>query len=159
MAVQEILLKYDMVCVFHSIKHVYGEALFEKFVSYIKKIYNLDPSYDYNDIIDVMYEDEIIFNINVFFDNEDERHILEIGIKDQGLEKLISYLKENFPLTKNYQLENYQNPKTNQEHITAKIKKEQNLAPSSIGQDARFSFLKDGFDSRRRYYLTKGQNC
>ena len=118
MKVKDTLLKYSMIYIFHSIKHVYGEALFEKFVSYIKKMYNLDPSY--GDITEVMFYEEIILNISVFFDSEDERHISEIGIKDKGLKNLISYLKENFPLPENYkvyQLENYENPKTKQEHI------------------------------------------
>lgn len=97
--IKKVLSKYDMVYLFHSIKHVYGEALFEKFVSYIKEMYSLDPSYDYGDIIDVMYEDEIILNITMFFDSEDERHILEIGgIKDKYLDNLISYLEKEFPL-------------------------------------------------------------
>lgn len=94
MLVKDILLKYNMVYIFYSIKHVYGEALFKKFVSYIKEMYSLDPFYDYSDIIDVMYEDEIILNISVFFDSENKKHISEIGIKDTGLKKLISYLKK-----------------------------------------------------------------
>lgn len=90
--IKETLLNYDMEYIFCAISDVYGDELLDKFVSYIKKMYDLDPSYNWMDIIDVMYEDEIILNISVFFDSEDERHISEIGIKDQDLDKLISYL-------------------------------------------------------------------
>ena len=97
MDIKEILLKYEMYYIFCAICDVYGNESFNKFVSYVKKMYDLDPSYTWGDIIEVMEEDEIILNISVFFDSEDERHISEIGIKDQDLSKLILCLKRNVP--------------------------------------------------------------
>lgn len=100
--IKETLLKYDlpMEYVFCGISDVYGDKLLDKFVSYVKEMYGLDPSYNWINIIDVMCEDEILLNISVFFDSENERHISEIGVKDQGLEKLISYL-ESFYIKSN----------------------------------------------------------
>ena len=95
--IKETLLKYEMYYIFCSISDVYGNESLNKFVSYVKKMYDLDPSYTWVDIIEVMEEDEIILNISVFFDSEDERHISEIGIKDQGLDNLILCLKRNVP--------------------------------------------------------------
>lgn len=95
--IKETLLKYEMYYIFCAICDVYGNESLNKFVSYLKKMYDLDPSYTWGDIIEVMEEDEIILNINVFFDSEDERHISEIGIKDQGLANLILCLKRNVP--------------------------------------------------------------
>lgn len=91
--IKEILLKYDMKYTFAGISDVYGDILLDKFVSYVKEMYGLDPSYNYIEVINTMSEDALIMDINVFFDSEDERHISEIGVKDQGLEKLISYLE------------------------------------------------------------------
>lgn len=91
--IKETLLKYDMEYIFAGISDVYGDILLDKFVSYVKEMYGLDPSYNFIEVIDTMSEDEIILNINVFFDSEDERHISEIGVKDKCLEKLISYLE------------------------------------------------------------------
>lgn len=95
--IKETLLKYEMYYIFCAISDVYGNESLNKFVSYVKKMYNLDPSYTWADIIEVMYEEEIILNISVFFDSEDERHISEIGIKDQDLDKLIMWLKWHVP--------------------------------------------------------------
>ena len=97
MDIKEILLKYEMYYIFCALCDVYGNESFNKFVSYVKKMYDLDPSYTWGDIIEVMEEDEIILNISVFFDSEDERHISEIGIKDQGLDNLILCLRRNVP--------------------------------------------------------------
>lgn len=91
------LLKYEMYYIFCAISDVYGNELLNKFVSYVKKMYGLDSSYNWADIIEVMEEDELIMNISIFFDSEDERHISEIGIKDHGLDKLIMCLKRNVP--------------------------------------------------------------
>lgn len=120
MLVKAILLKYNMFQIFHGIENVYGEVLFEKFISYIKKMYDLDLSYNLEDVIEIMGEDELILNIEVFFDSEDERHISEIGMKDTDLKKLILYLIEKFSLQEDYEiypLENYENPKTTQKNI------------------------------------------
>lgn len=95
--IKETLLKYEIYYIFCAICDVYGNESLNKFVSYVKKMYNLDPSYTWGDIIEVMEDDEIILNISVFFDSEDERHISEIGIKDQGLDNLILCLRRNVP--------------------------------------------------------------
>ena len=95
--IKETLLKYEMYYIFCAISDVYGNESFNKFVSYVKKMYDLDSSYTWGDIIEVMDEDEIILNISVFFDSEDKRNISEIGIKYPYLEKLIMYLKRNVP--------------------------------------------------------------
>lgn len=95
--IKETLLKYEIHYIFCAICDVYSNESLNKFVSYLKKMYDLDPSYTWGDIIEVMEEDEIILNISVFFDSEDERHISEIGIKDQDLNKLILCLKRNVP--------------------------------------------------------------
>ena len=99
--IKETLLKYEMYYIFCAISDVYGNESLNKFVSYVKKMYGLDSSYNSADIIEVMEEDELIMNINIFFDSEDERHISEIGIKDPYLEKLIMCLKRNVPYTYN----------------------------------------------------------
>ena len=101
MSIKETLLKYEMYYIFCAISDVYGDESLNKFVSYIKKMYGLDSSYNSADIIEVMEEDELIMNISIFFDSEDERHISEIGIKDQDLDKLIMCLKRNVPYTYN----------------------------------------------------------
>ena len=101
MTIKETLLKYEMYYIFCAISDVYGDESLNKFVSYIKKMYGLDSSYNSADIIEVMEEDELIMNISIFFDSEDERHISEIGIKDQDLDKLIMCLKRNVPYTYN----------------------------------------------------------
>ena len=101
MFIKETLLKYEMYYIFCAISDVYGDESLNKFVSYIKKMYGLDSSYNSADIIEVMEEDELIMNISIFFDSEDERHISEIGIKDQDLDKLIMCLKRNVPYTYN----------------------------------------------------------
>lgn len=93
--IKETLLKYEMYYIFCAICDVYGNELFNKFVSYVKEMYSLDPSYNFADIIEVMEEDELILNISVFFDSEDERHISEIGIKDKDLGNLILCLRRN----------------------------------------------------------------
>lgn len=95
--IKETLLKYEIYYIFLAICDVYGQESFDKFISYVKKMYGLDPSYTWGDIIEVMEDEEIILNINVFFDSEDERHISEIGIKDPGLENLILCLRRNVP--------------------------------------------------------------
>lgn len=95
--IKEALLKYEMYYIFCAIVDVYGNESFNKFISYVKKMYGLDPSYTWVDIIEVMADEEIILNISVFFDSEDERHISEIGIKDLGLDNLILCLKRNVP--------------------------------------------------------------
>ena len=95
--IKETLSKYEIYYIFCAICDVYGNESLNKFVSYVKKMYDLDPSYTWGDIIEVMEEDEIILNISVFFDSEDERHISEIGIKDQGLDNLILCLRRNVP--------------------------------------------------------------
>lgn len=89
------LLKHEIYYIFCAIYDVYGNELLNKFVSYVKKMYGLDSSYNWVDIIEVMEEDELIMNISIFFDSEDERHISEIGIKDHGLDKLIMHLKNH----------------------------------------------------------------
>ena len=99
--IKETLLKYEIYYIFCAISDVYGNESLNKFVSYVKKMYDLDPSYNPADIIEIMEEDELIMNINIFFDSEDERHISEIGIKDPYLEKLIMCLKRNVPYTYN----------------------------------------------------------
>lgn len=101
MSIKETLLKYEMYYIFCAISDVYGNESLNKFVSYIKKMYGLDSSYNSADIIEVMEEDELIMNISIFFDSEDERHISEIGIKDPYLDKLIMCLKRNVPNTYN----------------------------------------------------------
>lgn len=101
MSIKETLLKYEMYYIFCAISDVYGNESLNKFVSYIKKMYGLDSSYNSADIIEVMEEDELIMNISIFFDSEDERHISEIGIKDQDLDKLILCLKRNVPYNYN----------------------------------------------------------
>ena len=101
MFIKETLLKYEMYYIFCAISDVYGNESFNKFVSYVKKMYGLDPSYTWGDIIEVMEEDELIMNISIFFDSEDERHISEIGIKDPYLKNLILCLKRNVPYTYN----------------------------------------------------------
>lgn len=93
--IKETLLKYEMYYIFCAISDVYGNESLNKFFSYVKKMYGLDSSYNWADIIEVMEEEELIMNISIFFDSEDERHISEIGIKDQYLEKLIMCLKRN----------------------------------------------------------------
>ena len=98
--IKETLLKYEMYNIFCAISDVYGNDSLDKFISYVKKMYDLDSSYNWADIIEVMYEEELILNISVFFDSEDKRHISEIGIKDPNLEKLIMYLKRNVPFRK-----------------------------------------------------------
>jgi hypothetical protein len=95
--IKETFLKYEMYYIFCAICDVYGNELLNKFVSYVKEMYGLDPSYNFADIIEVMEEDELILNISVFFDSEDERHISEIGIKDKDLDNLILCLKRNVP--------------------------------------------------------------
>ena len=95
--IKETLLKYEMYYIFCALCDVYGNESLNKFVSYFKKMYGLDPLCTWGDIIEVMEEDEIILNIDVFFDSEDERHISEIGIKDQGLNNLILCLRRNVP--------------------------------------------------------------
>jgi hypothetical protein len=99
--IKETLLKYEMYYIFCAISDVYGNESLNKFISYVKKMYGLDPSYNPADIIEVMEEDELIMNISIFFDSEDERHISEIGIKDPDLDKLIMCLKRNVPYTYN----------------------------------------------------------
>lgn len=90
------IMKYNMFDVCDGIKLVYGYDLFNKFISYIKTMYGLDKCYHYSDIItDVLYEDEFVLNINVFFDSEDERHISEIGIKDIDNTQLLEWLNKN----------------------------------------------------------------
>lgn len=101
MSIKETLLKYEMYYIFCAISDVYGNESLNKFISYIKKMYGLDSSYNSADIIEVMEEDELIMNISIFFDSEDERHISEIGIKDPYLDKLILCLKRNVPYTYN----------------------------------------------------------
>jgi hypothetical protein len=93
--IKETLLKYEMYYIFCAISDVYGNESLNKFVSYVKKMYGLDSSYNWADIIEVMEEEELIMNISIFFDSEDERHISEIGIKDQDLDNLILCLKRN----------------------------------------------------------------
>lgn len=95
--IKETLLKYEMYYIFLAICDVYSYESFNKFVSYVKKKYNMDPSYTWGDIIEVIEDDEIILNIGAFFDSEDEIHINEIGVKDPGLEKLILCLRRNVP--------------------------------------------------------------
>jgi len=99
--IKETLLKYEMYYIFCAISDVYGNESLNKFVSYVKKMHGLDSSYNFEDIIEVMEEEELILNISIFFDSEDERHISEIGIKDQDLDKLILCLKRNVPNTYN----------------------------------------------------------
>lgn len=92
------LLKFDMGNIFQAISEVYGSHRHTAFCNYLKEMYGLDPSYKPSDIIDVMYEDELVLNITVYFDSEDERHISKIMLKDKNNENLLTYLRKTFPM-------------------------------------------------------------
>lgn len=87
------ILKFNMSDIFSAISDVYGKDLFDKFILYIKEMYDLDPLYTDKEIIDTMEESELALNISIFFDSEDERHVSQIGIKDTDNKQLIDYLR------------------------------------------------------------------
>ena len=98
MKIKNELLKFDMANVFQAISVIYGPHHHTNFCNYIKEMYDLDPSYKSDDIIDVMSEDELALNVRIYFDSEDERDIYKILLKDESNEHLLTYLRQTFPM-------------------------------------------------------------
>lgn len=92
MEIRNKLLKFNTIDVFNGIKKVYGQTLFNEFVSYMNETHDFYKTYTETDLIDFDKE-ELMLCVRVFFDSEDKRFLAEIGFKDRNNKNLLDWLE------------------------------------------------------------------